>query len=42
MTYAVAGDLFGTNSAAQQAVRDGWGAVGIKVGKSVMAAAAAS
>lgn len=42
MTYAVAGELYGANSAEQRAVREGWAAVGITVGQSVMAARAAA
>ncbi|HYE73280.1 MAG TPA: M4 family metallopeptidase, partial [Blastocatellia bacterium] len=42
MTYAVAGELYGARSPEQQAVREGWGMVGISVGQPLMAAAAAS
>ncbi len=32
LTYQVAGDLYGVNSLEQQAVRKGWGEVGIEIG----------
>ena len=40
MTYAVAGELFGTHSKEQQAVRESWAIVGITAGKPLAARAA--
>jgi Zn-dependent metalloprotease len=42
MTYTVAGELYGANSAEQRAVREGWAAVGITVGQAAAALARAA